>query len=172
MYDVLIRFFAIVALATTLSSLPAPVQAIARKGELLPALQVTSISGQRVSTASYAGKVLLVAISASFCSQCSKGIPRLERMQKLYEEQGFQVQGAIYGPGFGLEELKKYIEKNKVGYPLALTDSAAVRSSIGITFLPLYLLLDRKGSVVGIYRGFSEQNMLQIEREVRRLLAV
>jgi peroxiredoxin len=168
-----IRYPAAVFLAAAMLIVPLLAQAAyPQKGKIPPPLELTDVSGQKISLVPGAGggKVLLLAISADFCTICKAGIPRMNELHNRYNARGLQVQGAIYGrmnPAW----LKGYIESNKVGYPLALAKDGAVKETVGILVVPSYLVLDKKGAIAGFYRGYNESNMKQIEQQVKTLLA-
>jgi peroxiredoxin len=150
---------------------PPQVHAVPKKGMGLPPFEATTASGRKVSSTEFAGKVMLLAVSSDDCTYCKMAIPRLNSIQGRYASQGVQVQGLIYGPGFGVEKLKRYIENNEVTFPLALATQKTISDTIGAHSVPTYLLLNKKGTVAGYYRGYSEQNMQEIEKQVKLLLA-
>jgi len=167
-------FMKIVALLLlTGLSLVAPDSLLAapQKGKNLPAFEATTVTGQKVTLASYAGKVLLLAITSDDCNSCKKGIPGLGELAKRYEKQGFQVLGLIYGAKFTAQDLKKYISDYNVEYTLAMAEEKTVKNTMGIFSVPCYLVLDRKGTVAGVFRGYNEVNMKLIEKLVKNLLA-
>jgi peroxiredoxin len=150
-----------------------PVLALAgypKKGAIPPPLELTHVSGQKSSLVPGAGSnVLLLAVSADFCKICKDGIPRLNDLHNRYNAQGLQLQGAIYGrtnPAW----LKEYIESNKVGYPLALAKEGGIKDTVGMTVVPMYLLMNKKGEIAGFYRGYNDANMKRIEQQIKTLL--
>ena len=165
------RLIAKYALLAVFLAFPFPAHAVPKKGMELPPFDATTANSQKISSPAFAGKVVLLAISTDTCTYCKRAIPRLNSIQGRYGSQGVQVQGLIYGPGFGVEKLKRYIENNEIMFPLALATQKTVSDTIGAHSVPTYLLLNKKGTVAGYYRGYSEQNMQEIEKQVKVLLA-
>ena len=166
----MVRPISVLLIMALLLAIPVLASAIPQKGKSLPPFEATAVSGQKVSSAAFAGKVLLLAISSDNCTYCKMAIPRLNTLLESYGTQGLLVQGLIRGPGFGLERLKRYIEENQIAHPLALATAKTLSDTIGAYSVPTYILLDRKGNVAGYYRGYSDRNMQEIEKQIKVLL--
>lgn len=67
--------------------------------------------------------------------------------------------------------MKKYISDYNVEYTVAIAEEKTVKNTMGIFSVPCYLVLDRKGTVAGIFRGYNEVNMKLMEKLVKNLLA-
>ena len=167
----IIRIFALHALLAISLAFPLPGHAIPQKGKSLPPFEATTASGQKIVSQAFAGKVVLLAVSSDNCTYCKMAIPLLNSLHEHYGSKGLQMQGLFRDSGFGLKKLNQYIESNQVTYPLALATSKTLSDTIGAYSVPTYILLDRKGNVAGYYRGYSEQNMQDIEKQVKLLLA-
>jgi peroxiredoxin len=167
----MIRQITVSLVTAILLAIPVLTSAIPLKGKSLPTFVATDVAGWKVSSAAFVGKVVLLAISADNCTYCKTAIPRLNSLYDRYGSKGLQVQGLFRDSGFGLKKLNQYIESNQVTYPLALATSKTLSDTIGAYSVPTYILLDRKGNVAGYYRGYSEQNMQEIEKQVKLLVA-
>ncbi len=150
---------------------PGLLQAAPQKGKNLPPFEATTVTGQRITLGTYAGKVLLIAVTSDDCNACKKGIPGMGELFKRYESQGFQLLGLIYGAKFTAQNLKDYINDYKVGYTMAMAEEKTVKNTMGIFSIPCYLILDRKGTIAGIFRGYNETNMKLMEKQVKNMLA-
>jgi hypothetical protein len=75
--------------------------------------------------------------------------------------------GLHYGTSFGIDNLKTLIREYNIGFTMALTDEKTVKNTLGIFSVPCYLLLDKKGTIAGIYRGFNDTNYKLIEKQVK-----
>lgn len=164
------RCAVILAVALTLL-IPVSALAVTKTGQPLPPLDVTSTSGQRITNQNYRGKVLLVAFSTDFCSACKRAIPGIGELAGRFGRQGFHVLGLFSGFGMDNDDLNEYISTNGVTYPMALVKQELTEETFGVVSVPYFLLVNKKGTVVAIYRGFSDATMKQIETQVRKLLA-
>lgn len=152
-------------------SLPSASHAVIKKGTRLPIFSATNVTGEKISSSLYNGKVLLVMVSSEYCTYCKTAIPYLNRINEQYGITGMSVLGLITGPGFGIKSLKNYIENNDVRFTMNFADNKTINETIGAYSVPTFLLMDNTGTVVGYFRGFSEMNMQIIEKQAKALLA-
>ena len=68
--------------------------------------------------------------------------------------------------------MKALIKDYNVGFTMALIEEKTVKNTLGIFGVPCYVLLDKKGTIAGIYRyrTFSETNFKPIETLIKTLL--
>ena len=164
------KFALFLAFAVTLLG-PGSALAIPKTGQPLPALDVTTSSGQRVTNLNYSGRVLLIAFSTDYCSACKKAVPNIGELAGRFGKQGFHVLGLFSGFGMDNNDLKEYIKTYGVTYPMALFEQKFAAEQFGVISVPYFLLVDKKGTIVNMYRGFSDMTMKQLEVQVRKLLA-
>lgn len=150
---------------------PVTAQALPKTGQPLPGFDATTPSGQRVTNQNYSGKVLLLAFSTDYCGACKKAVPAIGRLAAKYGKQGFHVFGLLSGFGMDNDDLKEYISTYSVTYPMAIFEQRFASEQFGMISVPYFLLVAKKGTVAGIYYGYSEGTMKQIEDQVRNLLA-
>jgi peroxiredoxin len=152
-------------------SVPGMAGAAPQKGKNLPSFEALLTDGKKVSASSYSGKVVLLAITSNSCDACKKAAPRFNELTNKYEKQGFQMLGLHFGTKFGINDLKTLIKDYNVGFTMALIDEKTVKNSMGIFSVPCYLVLNKKGTVAGIYRGFNDTNYKLIENQIKLSLA-
>jgi thiol-disulfide isomerase/thioredoxin len=162
MQKILARKIVTVTLLVMFMAVPELVQAVPQKGKQLPPFSAETVSGKRISPADYRGKVLLLAITTDGCNACNKAIPGLTELSRQYEKEGVQLLGLHYGARLGMENLKMM---------MALTDEKTVRDTLGIYGSPCYVLLNKKGVVVGFYRGYNDVIRKVIEQQLKVALA-
>jgi protein-disulfide isomerase-like protein with CxxC motif len=92
-------------------------------------------------------------------------------MHDQYGTSGLHVLGLITGPGFGKETLKRYMDNNEVHYSMVVMDNKTMYETIGAHSVPTFLLINKKGTVAGYFRGYSEMNLKLIEQQTKTLLA-
>lgn len=156
--------------AATLFS-PTIAQAIPKIGQPLPAFDVTTPSGQRVTNLNYNGRVLLLAFSTDYCGACKKSVPGIRELTKKFGNNGFNVLGLLSGFGLDNDDLKDYIKSYGVTYPMALFEQRFAANQFGVISVPYFLLVGKKGVVAGMYNGYSEATIKVIEEQVKKLLA-
>jgi len=163
------KFTLLLLLTVTLLS-PVNASALPKIGQPLPAFEVTTPSGQRVSNKNYTGRVLLLSFSTDYCSACKKAVPGIGELAGRLGKQGFQVLGLFSGFGMDNDDLKEYIKTYNVTYPMALFEQKSASEQFGVISVPYFLLVDKKGTIVNMYRGFSDMTMKNVEAQVKKLL--
>lgn len=160
----------ILILAATLLS-PAPAQAIPKIGQPLLSFSVITPSGQQVTNKNYNDRLLLLVFSTEYCGACKKAIPDIVKLADRYSKMGFYTLGLFSGDGIENDDLQKYMLAYRVTYPMALFEQRLAAEKFGMISVPYSLLVDRKGVVAGIYYGFSDKILKQIEDQIKKLLA-
>jgi len=150
---------------------PLSAQAIPKTGQPLPPFDVSTSSGQRVTNLNYSGRVLLVSFSTDYCSACKKAVPSIGELAGRYGKQGFNVLGLFSGFGMENDDLKDYIKTYGVTYPMALFEQRVAEEKFGVISVPYFLLVNKKGVVTEMYRGYSDATLKQLESKVIKLLA-
>jgi cytochrome c biogenesis protein CcmG, thiol:disulfide interchange protein DsbE len=151
--------------------MPATAHANPKIGQPLPTFTVTTPSGQQVTNQNYSGRVLLLVFSTDYCSACKQAVPSIGKLADRYGKQGFQVLGLLSGFGWKIDELKKYMKTYGVTYPMALFEQQLAEDQFGMRSVPYSLLVGKKGVVAGVYYGYSDGTMKQVENQVKKLLA-
>lgn len=150
---------------------PLTAHAIPKMGQPLPPFDVTTPSGQHVTNQNYSGRVLLLIFSADYCTACKHAIPTIGSLAGRYGKQGFNVLGLFSGFGLEDDDLKEYMQTHGVTYPMALFEQKFASEQFGVRSVPYSLLISKKGVVSGMYFGFSDGTLKQIEDQVKKLLA-
>lgn len=145
-----------------------PVEAAPKPGQTAPAFKVTTTTGQAITLDSYHGQVLLLDFFATWCQPCRQSIPHLVEMSRKYGSQGLQVLGLsadVDGEGV----VKAFAGEYGIRYPLALANDA-VTADFGVRSVPVMIVIDKKGKLAEIYRGYSIEMGRAMEKLVKRLL--
>ena len=166
----LCRLSSLLAVAAILLA-PLTVLAIPKTGQPLPAFAVATSSGQQVTSQYYSGRVLLLVFSTDYCSACKQAVPSIGKLAGRYGKQGFHVLGLFSSFGWDNDDLKKYMKTYGVSYPMALFEQQLAENQFGMRSVPYSLLVGKKGVVNGVYYGYSDGTMKQIENQIKKLLA-
>jgi peroxiredoxin len=158
-------------LVLVVSLLPFSGQASAavKIGQLAPALRVTTTSGQIVTLANYRGRVLLIDFFASWCQPCRLSVPHLVEMNRTYGRQGLQVLG-LSADEDGERAIRAFTNEFHVNYPVALAGEVTM-ADFGVRSVPVMFVLDKKGKVAEVYRGYTDEMGRSVEQLIKRLLA-
>jgi peroxiredoxin len=149
--------------------LPAQVQALPRAGQPAPNFKVVTTSGQSVTLENYRGYVLVIDFFATWCIPCKTSIPHLVEMNRKYGKQGLHVLG-LSADEDGEKDVRDFADQYHVNYPLALAGET-VQADYGIRSVPVMFVVDKKGKVAEVFRGFSDELGRSMEQLIRKLLA-
>jgi len=113
--------------------------------------ELEDIAGNKISKASYAGKVMIVDIWGTWCPPCRAEIPHFVELDKNYREKGLQIVGLNKEQTDDADEAKQLITKFNEGqgvtYPCALITEEIMGQVPEFQGFPTTLFIDRKGTV-------------------------
>lgn len=166
---VLFNRIILIIIAAAFLSAPGPVDAAPRIGQPAPNFKVQSTSGQAISLENYRGHVLILDFFATWCQPCRLSIPHLVEMNRKYGKQGLQILGLSVDDG-GERVVKEFTDEYRVSYPLALVADSTT-ADFGVRSVPVLYLIDKKGKIAEVYRGYSRETARALESSIKRLLA-
>jgi thiol-disulfide isomerase/thioredoxin len=134
--------------------------------EYLPHFTVADLSGQEISPATLKGKVALIDFWATWCPPCRKEIPHFNQLYARYREQGLIVIGLALDDKAA--EVRTFMRQTPIDYPVALASPELQQQFGGIEVYPTAFLVDREGTVIKKYLGFTYPD--EFERDVSALL--
>lgn len=91
---------------------------VARRGEVVPSLQLPSLDGSVVRLPQdYAGRPVLVNLWASWCGPCIQEMPELDRFATAQGANGTQVVGIALDDA---DAVREFLQRIPVRYPILL----------------------------------------------------
>jgi peroxiredoxin len=159
----------LVAIAASLLTVPGQVDAAPKSGQPAPNFKVISTSGQTISQENYRGHVLILDFFATWCQPCRQSIPHLVEMNRKYGKQGLQILGISVGEE-GERAVRSFTDEFRVNYPLALAGDS-MTLDYGIRSVPVMYLVDKKGAIAEVNRGYNHEMARSVELSIKRLLA-
>ncbi len=132
-----------------------------------PALVLKDMRGRTVRLSDYTGKVVLLNFWATWCPPCRTEMPDLVKMQREYGKRGLQVIGITYPPETA-REVRQFIGKLKVNYPVALGARETKSLFDQTDTLPLTIVIDRDGTIRDRIEGILLPE--EFEQKIKPLL--
>jgi len=165
-----LRYSLILAMAVAMVALvPLRPYAAPRAGQSAPNFKVVTTSGQPVSLEHYRGHVLVMDFFATWCQPCRESIPHLVEMNRKYGKQGLQILG-MSADEDGERLVKSFAEEHRITYPVALAGETTL-VDYGVRSVPVMLIIDKKGRVAEVFRGFTGEVGRSTEQLIKKLLA-
>ncbi|HET7730916.1 MAG TPA: TlpA disulfide reductase family protein [Usitatibacter sp.] len=114
------------------------------------------------------GKVVYVDFWASWCVPCRASMPVVDELHRRLGPRGFTAVGI--NKDDRVLDAQRFLKRVPVTFPLAADTQDAVVKAFSVTAMPSGYLVDRKGIVRKVHRGYTAETAKQLEREVEELL--
>ncbi len=118
-----------------------------------PQVTFTSIKGEKITTDSLRGKVVLINFWATDCVICIREMPHIVSTYRKYQALGFETIAVAMKydpPNYVLD----YTEKNKLPFRVALDPQDSLAKSFGdVKLTPTTFIIDKQGRVVARILG-------------------
>ena len=152
--------------------IPADYGYIVKIGDKSPDFSTTLVDGNKISTAGFKGKIVMLQFTASWCSVCRKEMPFIEKdiWKKYKSNKDFVLIGVDLDEP--VEKVKKFQEDIKVTYPLALDPGGNIfglfaEKKAGVT---RNVILDKTGKIVYMTRLYKEEEFAEMVKVIDTLL--
>jgi thiol-disulfide isomerase/thioredoxin len=122
-------------------------------GGVLREAQMQPLFGKPKKLSEFRGKPLIINVWASWCGPCRQEMGSLDRLARRYSEQ-FVVIG-ISTDDYP-ENARAFLQKSRVGFNNYIDSQLFLENMLGADRLPLTLLVDANGKVLGKYYGAKE----------------
>ena len=127
--------------------------------------------GKTLSVASFRGRVVLVNFWATWCIPCLREMPTLNGLEKALGGPDFAVAAISIDRG-GAATAAPWLEQNGIkDLALYLDPESRAAFAFRASELPVSVLIDRKGRVVGRMTGPAEWDAPEAQALIRAVLA-
>jgi len=134
-----------------------------------PEFERVSLTGDTLSLSRLRGRVALVDFWATWCVPCRKSMPELSAVHERWADRGFTVIGISIDEDRE-KEVKRFLEKTQVTYPIAIDDrTAPAWSDYLVKAVPAAFLVDTQGRIVAQWTGRTV-DVAELEARLAELL--
>ena len=139
-------------------------------GGTLPALSAPKLGEpqQSLPLQSLKGRVVYVDFWASWCVPCRLSMPKLDALQKKHAARGLTVVGVNKDTSYA--DASRFLKRVPVGFTLLQDEKDAIARAFDVKTMPSGYLIDRKGVVRKVHRGFTDETATALEKEIEDLL--
>jgi peroxiredoxin len=136
--------------------------ALVNSGTRAPEVTFIALSGQKISTQSLRGKVVMVNFWATSCATCVKEMPQMVETYNKFKDQGleFVAVSMNYDPP---NYVINFAETRKLPFKVAMDTSGEIAKAFGdVTLTPTTFLIDKDGKIIRRYVGEPDFKALHI----------
>ena len=133
-----------------------------------PAFTLTTLAGQPSGLNAYKGQVVMVNFWATWCGPCQQEMPLLDQMYKKYKPAGFTLIGVNVDKE--APAVKQLLERKPVSFPVLLDPANQVSKAYHVDEMPSSVIIDRKGQIRYIHRGYKPGDENDYQDRIRQLI--
>jgi len=133
-----------------------------------PNFTLDSRAGKPLSLGQYKGQVVMLNFWASWCVPCKQEMPLLESIQKKYGKMGFTLIGVNVEPDS--KAANAVLEKIPVSFPIVYDTQSKVSKLYDVSGMPSTVIIDRKGQVRMLHRGYKPGDENEYLNSIRALI--
>lgn len=124
--------------------------------ESAPDVTYTSLTGEKITSESLRGKVVMVNFWATSCATCIAEMPQMVQTYNKYKEQGleFVAVAMSYDPP---NYVLNYVETRKLPFIVTLDSDGGIAQAFGnVQLTPTTFIIDKHGKIIKRYVGQPE----------------
>ena len=153
---------------SALCSAPAPALAT-DPGQPAPGLALPDVKGSVVTLEKLRGQVVYVDFWASWCGPCRRSFPWMNEMQQKYGGKGLAI--VAVNVDKKRADADKFLAQLPATFQVVFDEAGTSPAAFGVKGMPSSYLIDARGNVVVVERGFLEGSRGELEERIKALLA-
>ena len=155
----LILYLALIPATQALESLQGPAKSCPIK---------TLKDGKDISLQSLKGKVVYLDFWASWCGPCALSFPYMTEVAKKHKAEGLEL--VAISVDESKEEAEAFLSAHKTDFTIANDPNGECPKAYGLETMPTSYLIDRKGNLREVHRGFSNSDREELSKAITTLL--
>jgi cytochrome c biogenesis protein CcmG/thiol:disulfide interchange protein DsbE len=158
-----------VAILLAAAFLAAPLAQAADAGQQAPAFALPTAKGDTIALDKLRGKVVYVDFWASWCGPCRRSFPWMNEMQQKYGPRGFTV--VAINVDKKRSDAERFLVQNPANFTVVYDEAGSTPAAYGVKGMPSSYLIDARGNVTFVERGFLDESKAELESRVAALVA-
>lgn len=131
-------------------------------------INLQDFDGKKISSDKFKGKILVVDFWATWCVPCIAEVPKYNKLQQKYADQGVEVIGVALASG-DAKDIKPFVSKHQMKYTVLIGDDDQVYD-LNVVAFPTTYVLTRDMKVLRRYIGASPSKAAAIDADIQKLL--
>jgi peroxiredoxin len=142
-------------------------------GNPAPDFSVATVSNGKgnVALGDLRGKVVLVDFWGTFCEPCKKSFPKLQDLYARYASRGLSIVGISEDEAEDKEKIPSFGETYGAKFTLAWDRTKSAARKYKPETMPSSFLIDKEGVIRYAHVGYHDGEELEVEKEIKELLA-
>lgn len=103
--------------------------------------------GTKIRLAQLRGRVVFVNFWATWCPPCRVEMPSMERLHQQFKGRGLAMLAIDIGES--PKQVARFMKEFRLNFPALVDADSAVASRYGVQGIPVTVLIDRNGRIVG-----------------------
>jgi peroxiredoxin len=132
-----------------------------------PDFSLTSMAGPKIDLNALKGQVVLINFWASWCGPCRQEMPLLEQISRRYKALGVTLLGVNVEPDSS--NAAGWLKATPVSFPILFDTDSKVSKLYDVAGMPNTVILDRKGTVRFVHRGYKPGEENEYMDQIRSL---
>ena len=120
-----------------------------------PAFSLSARGGKTIDLSQFKGQVVMINFWATWCGPCRQEMPILEDIYKKYKPMGFTMLAVNVEPDTAAAEAWLSKLSKPVTFPVAFDTESKVSKLYKVAGMPSSVIVDRKGNVRVLHRGYK-----------------
>jgi peroxiredoxin len=125
----------------------------------------------KVALGDLRGKVVLVDFWGTFCEPCKKSFPKLQSLHTKYANSGLKIVGISEDEGDDKGSIPGFASAYGAKFMVGWDEDKSIARSYKPETMPSSFLIDKNGVIRYAHVGYHDGEEVQVEREIRDLLA-
>lgn len=130
-------------------------------------IQLTELETNEQVTVDFTDKPTVVSLFTSWCTYCNEDAPKMAVLHNKYKDK-LNLVGVNITNRDDLSEVRSYVERHSLEYPILLDETGDVYTSFGGDGFPALYFVNTEGKVVDAIIGSTDQETL--DASFRRLI--
>lgn len=124
--------------------------------------------GKSLSLESFKGKVVYLDFWASWCGPCALSFPFMSEIAKRHKAEGLELVAVSVDET--REEAEAFLNSHPTSFTVVHDPNGDCPKAYGLETMPTSYLIDRKGNLREVHRGFSNSDRQDLDKAIVSLL--
>ena len=118
----------------------------------------------------YSDGPILINIWNLACEPCKKEMKELDKLNKKYGAQGFEVVSINIDNTRSMSKVKSYVNSQKYSFTVLSDPKAEFFRKMGGKVMPFVIIADSTGEIINRHVGYNPGDEIRLEKEILQIL--